>query len=151
MSFERAFWEKAYSKLGRPYIWAGKGDFAVRQGRIVTMQSLGCEAGYDCSGLITSTIKELGGPDLRGAWGSSRMLDLPSPAPNEYLRLGLWPGHVGIMVGDGLLCLESAGGAEDCLDFAMAQKLAARVQFGWATHGEPKAVRSLVSLFGSKP
>lgn len=152
MSFERAFFEKAKSKLGRPYIWAGKGDWAVRGGLVVPMSSLGCDWGCDCSGLLTTTVRELGGEDLRGAWGSKRMFEaLPEPAPDEELLVCCYPNHVALGLGGTTFTLEAAGGDQTTLDAKTAQAAGARVQFGYATHSNLLGVRSLRALMAAHP
>lgn len=152
MSFERAILERALRRLGSPYLWAAKGEWAVRSGVAVPTQSLGIAWACDCSGLLTTAIHEAGGPDLRATWGSDRIHTLPAPQDDEDLRIGWWPAHVGLMLGkDTPLCLESAGGDQRTLMLADALNTGARVMLGWATHGPPKAVHSLRSLLAAHP
>lgn len=152
MSLERAIFEQARRRLGAPYLWAAKGDWAVRSGAVVPCATLGAEWATDCSGLITTSIHAAGGPDLRGMWGSERMrTDLPEPQSDETLLLLCYPGHVALGLGGTSYTLEAAGGDATTLTVPDALKRGACVMFGPATHGpRPTAVRSLRALVAQK-
>lgn len=63
------------AKLGRPYIWNGKGPYS-----------------FDCSGLVTYVLFELGGPDWRATHNSQRLAnELPHvnhPSPGDLCLYG---------------------------------------------------------------
>ncbi len=152
MTLESAVFSQAHRRLGAPYLWAAKGDWCVRGGLIVPTADLGAVWACDCSGLITTSIHNAGGPDLRGLWGSEKMrVELPEPASDETLLILCYPGHVALGLGGTAYTLEAAGGDATTLTVPDALKRGACVQFGPASHGpRPTAVRSLRALIGQK-
>lgn len=156
-------------RIGCPYIWAGKGDHAIRDQKVVLMAELGCERGFDCSGTHTDTVRELGGNDLRGWWNAHAMLvNLPEPSFDEVLRLVLYGsnGHadhvaleLGVRVSSGNILwtgfvIEAAGGDSTTLTAADALaspylKGGARVGLWPETHHNRLGVRSLRALLAA--
>lgn len=157
---ERTFLLEAQKRIGAPYIWAGKGDHAIRdQGRIAPMAELGCERGFDCSGFVTDTARAVGSNDLRGWWNAHAMLaNLPEPAADETLRLVLYgtnghADHVALELAPGLV-MEAAGGDSTTLDAIAAARSpylvgGARVGIWPETHHQRLGVRSLRALLAA--
>lgn len=123
LPFLDRFVECAAKKVGDPYIWAGKGTYRLDPNG--NMPALAVQ-GYDCSGLVTCSLLEAGGPDHRNNWNAQLMFNLLEHAPaaragspvlaffgadQEHIH------HVGIALdGDvyGWFC-EAAGGDETTL------------------------------------
>lgn len=70
-----AFW--ACEQVGRPVLWAAKGDHYVDAGGAVI--SLPGVTVYDCSGLVTCGIKAMGGPDHRDVYNAQKLYDACAP------------------------------------------------------------------------
>lgn len=165
---ERRYFLEAQRRIGCPYIWAGKGETAVRDGKVVPMAQLGCVQGFDCSGFITCTAKALGALAAPGWWNAQAMNQyLPEPMPHEMLRLVLYgdhghADHVALELGaliDGRIVwtgyvLEAAGGDSRTVDAAAAAARpylagGARVGIWLETHHNRLAVRSLERLMSA--
>lgn len=72
LPFVDRFLEAAASRVGAPYIWAGKGGYRIdAQGLTVPLSPFG----YDCSGLVTSSLHEAGYNDHRNNWNAQAMFD----------------------------------------------------------------------------
>lgn len=78
------FLKAVEAKLGKPVLWGAKGDHA-----------------YDCSGSVTASLKEIGGPDLRATDNAhalhekSRELGAPAtehPLPGDLVFYGVLEG-----------------------------------------------------------
>ena len=159
---ETRFLLEIQKRIGCPYIWAAKGDYAQRGDRAVPIGELGAAQAFDCSGLITSTAKACGANDLRGWWNAAAMLQhLPEPAPGETLALAIYgtdghADHVALELGvfTPHLVIEAAGGDSTTLtaaDAARSPYLAggARVGLWPETHHQRLGVRSLAALMSA--
>lgn len=69
----------ALSFLGAPYVWKGKGD-VLWTPKGLTAHTFG-KLVFDCSGLVTVSIKRAGGKDYRATHNAQAMFDQWSPAP----------------------------------------------------------------------
>jgi cell wall-associated NlpC family hydrolase len=72
LSYEERVLGAAVRKVGSPYIWNGKGE--LRTGTVNGIPGIGYH-GYDCSGLVTSSMREAGGPDLRATHNAQKLFD----------------------------------------------------------------------------
>lgn len=132
--FANRLLEFARSKLGTPYIWAGRGDYYVVNKQIRAISEAGCSEGFDCAGLIGWSAWRAGALDLRGWWGANHFWHfLPEPLASETFKLrlygtpdhGAW--HVALDLGDGTM-LEAAGGDHTTVSLADALAHGARVR-----------------------
>jgi hypothetical protein len=125
--------EFARSKVGVPYIWAGRSDFYVVGGAIKPIADAGCPEAFDCAGLIDWAAWRAGANDLRWWWGADHLFKLlPEPGPDEVFRLRLYgtpqhAWHVALDLGDGTM-LEAAGGDHTTLTADIAAAHNARVR-----------------------
>lgn len=119
---EARFVEHLFAAVSQssPYVWTGKGDKLWTLNGLV--QSPFPRDVFDCSGLITTSLKRAGGPDLRGSHGSRQMFDqFPWTTTAEQdakdLRLRFYPQHVAFFYGtrwDGRIeVVEAAGGGKN--------------------------------------
>jgi cell wall-associated NlpC family hydrolase len=128
MTNREAFLKAALGKIRMPYLWDGK---------LLPQEP----QGVDCSGLITASLFEAGGPDLRADWNTQRMFDdWPSPMmlvgpavlPGDLVLYGnqatgkVW--HVMIALGIGELVFGAAGGDHTTTTIEIAEKIGASVQ-----------------------
>jgi len=151
--FSRAVVKKALSQLGKPYIWAGRGDFVVSAGKQVHPATLGCpEFAFDCAGLVGWAAWRSGAQDLRGWWGAQHLATaLPPRQPGEPFELAFYGRdmahvtHVAIHLGGGLV-LEAAGGDATTLTYADALRRAARVRIDFDGRVDGLCTRSLEGL-----
>lgn len=128
--FSRAVVAYGLRQLGQPYIWAGRGDYVLRDARKAPTSSVGVDGGrvYDCSGLVTDCVRAAGGPDLRLNWNADRLwrtlpvVDEDTDDGDEDFRLRFYGPkggravHVALALGNGLI-LEAAGGDSKTLTY----------------------------------
>ena len=156
MRFDEMVVQAALRKVGTPYIWAGKGDYCVRDGRVLRMPEMGCDEAFDCSGLVTWAVREAGGPDLRATWGAARMwqelpdLDEEAGEDDDWFALALYgtkqrATHVALELGRGLL-LDASGGDSATLTLKDALNANAFVRVHLDTRKDLLGYRSLVAL-----
>lgn len=151
MGASRAIVERALTLLGVPYIWAAKGDFVVRDNKVLPITAASCLVGVDCSGLVTLALLKANGHDLRGMWGADAMWKhLPLPAPGESFCLALYGTperaiHVAFDLGNGLV-LEAAGGDQRTLTAEDAAHVGAKVRVGCELRRDRIGTRSLEAL-----
>lgn len=128
-----SFVRSALRHVGAPYLWRGKGlDIWTPEG--LRSNGLGVLA-YDCSGLVTSALRDAGGPDWRASHSAQTLFDTLTPAPTAdrfgVLRFyGASPTavtHVAIGLGNGLV-LEAAGGDSHTTSLQAARAANARVR-----------------------
>ncbi|MFP2961846.1 NlpC/P60 family protein [Myxococcus sp. 1LA] len=117
------------SQMHAPYRWGGKGERDRATGQLV----------FDCSGLVTWALHEVGGPDWRPTHNTGRLW-----AECTRLKLGdvVLPGdlvlyhrqadptkpeHVMVVVGGGVV-VGASGGGPSTLTLADAAKDGARVK-----------------------
>ncbi len=86
----------ALNRIGRPVLLSAKGDYFVdARGQVVRLPE---DTAYDCSGLCTSGIKAMGGPDLRDTWNAQKFHDelpvIETPEPGDFGCYGVDGGHV---------------------------------------------------------
>ncbi|MBZ4371466.1 C40 family peptidase [Corallococcus sp. AS-1-6] len=133
-----AFLSLALEQMGAPYRWGAKGFRAPG-----VEQRL-----FDCSGLVTWCLHEVGGPDWRATHNTDRLWDVCAPVASEaellpgdlvlYGRAGAKtgdgrevtrpdPDHVMVYVGAGVVVGASGGGSKT-LTLADAQAAGARVK-----------------------
>jgi murein DD-endopeptidase len=106
-----AYLKLALEQMGKPYRWGAKGIDL-----------------FDCSGLVTSCLHRLGGPDWRLTHNTDRLLlELPethSPLPGDLCLYGakndanhvmLWLGSCGLVFG-------ASGGGRDTASLEIARK-----------------------------
>lgn len=162
MRFDELVVEAALQQLGVPYIWAGRGDYAVRDmqdgrgPRNVPMgAAAGCERGLDCSGLVTFSIWKAGGPDLRGWWGADALwralpdIDTDEGEEDDWFALCFYgtktkATHVAIELGRNLVC-EASGGDSSTLTLTDALKRGAFVRMGFDQRRDFLGSRSLIA------
>lgn len=113
----------AQQYLGCWYVWKGKGATLWTKGRGLVPHNFGGLV-FDCSGLVTTAIKQAGGADLRATHAAQTLFDelqeCPTPDARGVLRFyGKSPErvtHVSISLGINerghLGVLEAAGGDE---------------------------------------
>lgn len=83
-----AFLDWVLAQEGKPYIWGAKGPEQ-----------------FDCSGLVTAAIREVGGPDLRMMYNCARLYSLllptDKPVKGDLCFYGLKdrPTHVMVFIG----------------------------------------------------
>ncbi len=98
--------------LGTPYIYGGKTH----------------DGGLDCSGLVTWSLWQAGGPDVRHTHNTERLMDELEPVP--YLLPGhlvFYKRHVVVHIAGGLVC-GANGGNRETLTVEIARARAARVK-----------------------
>lgn len=109
----------ALMKLGSTVIWAHKGPDM-----------------FDCSGLVTWSLKRAGGPDLRGSFHAQRLFDgcaeirAGDEKRGDLAFYGSGPKgikHVAICLGDGSV-LSASGASPAVKDIATAISIGARVK-----------------------
>lgn len=116
------FLEEALKLAGVPYIWAGK-----------------TEKGLDCSGLVTLSIKNAGGPDLRAYHNCQRLWDeflsTREPKPGDLAIYGrkddkghVRATHVMILMPDGRVW-GACGGDSSTKTIELAKARGARVRY----------------------
>lgn len=118
-----AFLALAKAQGGKPYVYGSKGPDT-----------------FDCSGLVTWVIHELGGPDWRDTHNAQKLYDILAPAvgwakDGEILlafyspaRGGSHIEHVMISVGDGR-AFGACGGDSTTLTVEEAHRVDAKVRF----------------------
>ena len=162
--FTRAVVDFALKQAGKPYIWAGRGDFVVRDERKVSTAAVGVDGGnvYDCSGLVTDAIRAAGGPDLRLNWNADRLwralpvVDAESDDSDDDFRLRFYGAkggiatHVAIAIGNGLV-IEAAGGDSKTLTYKDAVLSGACVAIRFEQRKDVKGNRSLNAARRLKP
>ncbi|MBN8466184.1 C40 family peptidase [Corallococcus exiguus] len=120
-----------------PYRWGAKG-----------LKPTGSPRLFDCSGLVTWCLHEVGGPDWRATHNTDRLWDVCTPVESEaqllpgdlvlYGRAGHTtlhgrpvtredPNHVMVYVGAGVV-VGASGGGSTTLTLADAQAAGARVK-----------------------
>lgn len=149
--FEAAFVGHLGRQMGLPYVWAGQGEWAVRDGRIVATDSLGCDSrAFDCAGLVKWCAYKAGGPDLRGWWSADHLWrSLPPAVPGELALVFFGPRaratHVEVEIRPGVL-VGANGGDETTLTCADALKRGAMVRMHNDTRVDRLGSRSLDAL-----
>lgn len=95
------FLEVATAQMGKPYVWGAKGpDF------------------FDCSGVVTFSLKAIGGPDWRETHSSARLfdvsapVDVPKPGDLAFYKAAGKVTHVMVVLGhlDGSAMVFGASG-----------------------------------------
>lgn len=161
LRFDQRVVDFALGQLGRPYLWAACGDWAVRpdpvthQLRNVDVATLGALGNaFDCVGLVKWAAWRAGSADLRGWWSADHLWhQLPvadEPEGSDWNRLvffglGGHASHVAIDLGRGLV-LEAAGGDATTLTALDADKRGARVRVGRCYRGDLLGTRSLAAV-----
>ena len=111
LSYEERVVNFAVMNLGCPYIWGAKGELKLFDGSIAAVKC------FDCSGLVTDSIRMAGGPDLRATknsqhlWDECGLLDeenLPAAWLEFYGADAYHVTHVAIFFGG--WTVEAAGG-----------------------------------------
>jgi len=132
------FLKKVESRLGAPYIWPA--PINGYSGKDIPNASYhGC---YDCSGLVTTSLKDAGGPDWRATHNARKLYDLSLPIELADLRpgdlafygepqksplTGYMISHVAVCMG-GKSMIEAMGGTSQCLTPAIAKAIGASVR-----------------------
>lgn len=117
MTTRAAFLELALEQMGKPYRWGAKGIDA-----------------YDCSGLVTSCLHRLGGPDWRAFGNTDYLLaNLPethSPQPGDLCLYGAKndASHVMVWLGSCGLVFGASGGGSKTTTTEIARAQNARVK-----------------------
>jgi cell wall-associated NlpC family hydrolase len=149
--FEKDFLDQALHQVGLPYLWAARGDWAVRDVSAVSTKSLGCDSlAFDCSGLVTWAAWRAGAVDLRHWWGADGLFRrLPDPEPDALALVFYGPRaratHVAIELRRGVV-LEAAGGDETTLTYTDAAIRGARVRVGLDRRADRLGSRSVLAL-----
>lgn len=162
--FSRAVVAFALKQLGLPYIWAGRGDFVLRDGLKKPATVAGVDGGrvYDCSGLVTDAIRAGGGPDLRVNWNADRLwralptIDEETADDDDDFRLRFYgtkggaATHVALTLGNGLV-IEAAGGDSRTLTYRDAVLAGAAVGCHFESRKDVLGTRSLNAARRLKP
>lgn len=134
-----AFLCKAHDQLGKPYVWGAKGPDA-----------------FDCSGLVTWLLHELGVCDWRAEHNAQRLYNelakTEAPRPGDLVFYGSGPTHIThvmIHFGDGQV-LGATGGNHTTDSVEEARKIGARVRFRPRHDYRPDRVGYAVSPLDSK-
>lgn len=72
----RAFVAYCYEQRGKPYVWAAKG------------KDLNGNVAFDCSGLVTSGIRAIGGPEMRLMFNAQKLFDASPPVLRGQEQVG---------------------------------------------------------------
>lgn len=134
------------NQIGKPYIWGGHGyHLWTSDGLKDTTYGV---AVYDCAGLVTTSLKDAGGPDWRISHNAQLLYNeceetgktaTSHTPPNFATDLGwlmFWGEslgritHVGIHISEGMV-LEASGGDRSTTTLDLAQKHGAKVRIGW--------------------
>ena len=162
--FTRAVVGWALKQVGKPYIWAGRGDYVLRDGKRVSTAAVGVDGGlvFDCSGLVTAAIKAASGVDLTLNWNADRLwrqlpvADEETDDGDDNYRLRFYgpkqgpASHVAITLGNGLI-IEAAGGDSKTLTYKDALMSGACVAVRFETRTDVKGNRSLNAARRLKP
>ena len=162
--FTRAVVGWALKQVGKPYIWAGRGDYVLRDGKRVSTAAVGVDGGlvFDCSGLVTAAIKAASGVDLTLNWNADRLwrqlpvADEETDDGDDNYRLRFYgpkqgpASHVAITLGNGLI-IEAAGGDSKTLTYKDALMSGACVAVRFETRVDVKGNRSLNAARRLKP
>lgn len=115
--------EAAQRRLGRPYVWRGKGEYLWSPHGLE--RHAFTEPVFDCSGLVTDALLDVGGPDLRASHSTQTMFDAFPEAPdanargvlrfygkgpNEISHVAICLGRAGAFGGGPVRVIEAAGG-----------------------------------------
>lgn len=125
------------AKLGRPYVWGGKGDkLWTPKGVIANPFADSHGEVFDCAGLIATMLYRAGGPDVRfthrakdlqAELKAARDRGYGSPFDTTDLRCRFYPGHIAFTLRSApLVIIEAAGGDSTTL----APKPGGRVRWG---------------------
>lgn len=162
MTFDQLAVDFALAQLGAPYIWAGRGDWYVSEGKILSTTNLGdpkVRLVFDCAGLVLWAAFRAGADsDGRGWWGADTLwTHLPERLPDEPAdanRLVFYgsparASHVALDLGRGIV-LEAAGGDSRTTSLEAAAKGVgygpARVRVGREHRLDRLGYRSLLAL-----
>lgn len=162
--FTRAVVGWALRQVGKPYIWAGRGDYVLRDGKKVPTSAVGVDGGlvFDCSGLVTAAIKAADGVDLTLNWNADRLWrqlpnadELTNDDDDDYRLRFYGPKngpatHVAIALGNGLI-IEAAGGDSKTLTYKDALMSGACVRCAFESRTDVKGTRSLNAARRLKP
>lgn len=162
--FTRAVVGYALKQVGKPYIWAGRGDFVLRDGKKVKTAMVGVDGGnvYDCSGLVTDAIRAADGTDLRLNWNADALwralpnVDTETDDGDDDYRLRFYgpkggrATHIAIALGNGLI-IEASGGDSKTLTYKDAVLAGACVQCHFETRRDVLGTRSLNAARRLKP
>ncbi|WP_233583396.1 NlpC/P60 family protein [Corallococcus sp. CA053C] len=105
-----AFLSLVLAQMHSPYRWGAKGQRAAADGPRL----------FDCSGLVTWCLHQVGGPDWRGTHNTDRLWDQCRPVasaadlqPGDLVLYGKAgdPDHVMVHVGAGVVVGASGGGS----------------------------------------
>lgn len=120
------------AKLGRPYVWGGKGDkLWTPKGVIDTPPEWGGDV-FDCAGVIATCLYRAGGPDVRFTHRAKDLQkEFPQVQPGVILDLTcrFYPGHISFTLMNHwphVVIIEAAGGDSTTL----APKPGGRVRWG---------------------
>lgn len=126
----------ALKHVGAPYIWQAKGGFIWTPAGLAPLPFVGTTEAFDCSGLVTTALAESGGVDWRATKNAQALFDsctVGAPSSDCFGALAFFGAtphtvhHVGIALGNGLLC-EASGGDETTTNLIEAQKRNAKVR-----------------------
>ncbi len=150
MTTEEKFIDAALKFQGCHYIWGGKGDKIFKDGKLGPHQFTEVNDVtkplriFDCSGLVTAClcIATDGALDLRGSHGAIDILaHFPITEAREDGCLFLYPGHVSIDLGRGLV-IEASRGDHTTISIVAAMQRRARVE----VHRNPRPTSSLLGV-----
>jgi len=146
MSFAETVVQLALTQMGAPYIWAGRGDYCVRNQQIEKLP----QPGFDCAGLVTWAAWKAGAQDLRGWWGADHLwLSLPDEGPGDFRLVfygqGNYASHVALDLGHELV-LEASGGDSTTLTYEDSMRRGALVKVGFEKRRDRLGYRSLSAV-----
>jgi len=123
----------ALRSQGAPYLWQGKG-YDVWTPNGLKTNGLGLAA-FDCSGLVTSALRDANGPDWRATHNAKSLWDVLAGCENAnsfgclrfYGVSSGRPTHVALALGNDLV-LEAGGGDQTTTSLEIARRQGARVR-----------------------
>jgi murein DD-endopeptidase len=150
------FVSEALAEAGQAYLWGGKGGHVWHPVQGLAL-SPWPERGYDCAGLVTVALRDVGGPDWRATHSAQTLWDQLEPAAADappfgallfYGRSEAQVTHVAVGLGRqharlGHLVVEASGGDSTTTSPAAARARGARVRVGYSARRDYRGARWL--------
>ncbi len=144
----RSIVHHALRYLGAPYVWRGKG--LDLWSPVAPLSHHWGEEVFDCSGLVTTALKDAGGPDWRFTHSAQALFDELKPVDaGAFGSLKFYGAnakavtHVAFDLGNGLV-LEAAGGDSTTVTPSIAKQRGAKVRVALDYRRDGVGSRALV-------